>query len=116
MPRLGPITAVNEPDTAFLFTADFTTEEAWIGDADGVGKILTVSVSARRQGTDDRVPVTSAVRPWVRVLVGQAWADKVAVDTSALTDANPLTAYFQVFLDTSGAAIDPPEAFRGNQD
>ncbi|WP_263090280.1 hypothetical protein [Curtobacterium sp. RIT-PI-V] len=113
MPRLGPIQAVNEPNTAFLFTADFTTEQAWIGDAGGDGKILTVSVSARRPGTHDRVPVTSAVRPWVRVLVGQAWADKiVAVDMSALSDANPLTAYFQVFLDASGAAIDPPEAFR----
>ncbi len=117
MPRLGPIQAVNEPDTAFLFTADFTTEEAWTGDAAGDGKVLTVSVSARRPGTDDRVPVTPAVRPWVRVLVGKAWADKIAaVDMSALTDANPLTAYFQVFLDASGAATDPPEAFRGTRD
>jgi len=113
MPRLGPVDAVNDSEVTFIFTADFSAERQATGDPTSANTVLTLSVSARKAGTEARIPMPPSVLPWVRVLLGPKWPDRfVRVDMSSVSEANPLTTSFRVFITPDGVAVDPPSACR----
>lgn len=107
---MGPVPAMSGDPVQFQFVGTFTDQAVMFSDSTREGTVLTISVAALDEFTQDRVAVPSdAARVWLHAILGDSWVEHM-VERGALSgiDGTLSTEYYDIFIGPDGKAQPSP--------